>query len=144
MTSGDLIIDLSENMIEIISNDLDESFRLLFFRVFPALLVFELLGGHFDPPPTRAKVAQRPTRARVKQALSSAPVVSFPRFSAGAGRFRLDTDASDLGIGATLFQEQDGEDRVIAYASQKLCKSQRNYSTTRKKTFSLCCIHPAF
>ena len=74
----------------------------------------------------------------LKQALSDAPVVSFPRFSAGAGRFRLDTDASDLGIGATLFQEQDGEDHVIAYASQKLSKSQRNYSTTRKEL--LACV----
>ena len=75
---------------------------------------------------------------RLKQALSNAPVVSFPRFSADAGRFRLDTDASDFGIGATLFQEQDGEDRVIAYASQKLSKSQRNYSTTRKEL--LACV----
>ena len=75
---------------------------------------------------------------RLKDALSTAPVVSFPRFTSGAGRFRLDTDASDLGIGATLFQEQDGEDRVIAYASQKLSKSQRNYSTTRKEL--LACV----
>ena len=70
---------------------------------------------------------------QLKHALTSAPVVAFPRFSAGSGRFRLDTDASDVGIGVVLFQEQDGEDRVIAFASHRLSKSQRNYSTTRKE-----------
>ena len=75
---------------------------------------------------------------QLKCALTSAPVVSFPRFSAGAGRFRLDTDASDTGIGATLFQEQDGEDKVIAFASHRLSKAQRNYSTTRKEL--LACV----
>ena len=75
---------------------------------------------------------------RLKCALASAPVVSFPRFSGDAGRFRLDTNASDVGIGATLFQEQDGEDKVIAFASHRLSKSQRNYSTTRKEL--LACV----
>ena len=60
---------------------------------------------------------------RLKCALASAPVVSFPRFSGDAGRFRLDSDASDVGIGATLFQEQDGEDKVIAFASHRLSVS---------------------
>ena len=48
MTSGDLIIDLSEKMTEMTSNDLVESFRFAVFRVFLALLVFELVGDNDD------------------------------------------------------------------------------------------------
>ena len=40
----------------------------------------------------------------------------------------LDTDASDMGIGAV--QEQDG--RVITYFSHALSKSERNYSIIQK------------
>ena len=44
--------------------------------------------------------------------------------------YALTTDASLTGIGAILTQKQGMEDRVIAYASKFLIKSQRNYSTT--------------
>ncbi|KAL5496265.1 hypothetical protein EMCRGX_G012510 [Ephydatia muelleri] len=44
-------------------------------------------------------------------------------FGPNAGIFTLDTDASDVGIGAVL--EQDGH--VIAYVSRALSKSERNY-----------------
>ena len=75
---------------------------------------------------------------RLKGALIAAPVVALPRFGPEAGLFTLDCDCSDLGAGAVLFQEQDGEQRVIAFASRKLSKSQRNYSTTRKEL--LACV----
>ena len=76
--------------------------------------------------------------ARLKQALCEAPVVAFPRFGEEAGKFTLDCDASDRGIGAVLLQEQDGEERVIAYGSHTLSKAQRNYSTTKKEL--LACV----
>ena len=44
-------------------------------------------------------------------------IASGPGGSTGWGRFVLDTDALDQALGAILQQEQDGELKVIVYAS---------------------------
>ena len=41
--------------------------------------------------------------------------------------FRLHTDASILGLEAVLYQEQDGVEKVVSYASQSLSKSESKY-----------------
>ena len=41
--------------------------------------------------------------------------------------FKLHTDASVLGLGAVLYQVQDGVEKVISYASQSLTKSEAKY-----------------
>lgn len=46
--------------------------------------------------------------------------------------FILDTDASDLAIGALLSQNLNGKECDIAYASRALTKYERRYYVTRK------------
>ena len=41
----------------------------------------------------------------------------------------LEPDASNLGLGAMLSQKQDGEERVIAFASHHLCPPEQNMSS---------------
>ena len=53
------------------------------------------------------------------------------------GKFVLDNDASDLAIGGELSQIQDGQERIIAYASAVLYAEQRRYCTTRKEPLSV-------
>ena len=63
----------------------------------------------------------------LKERLTSAPILAYPR---GEGNFILDTDCSGVGMGAVLSQIQDGEEKVIAYGSHALNRSQRRYCTT--------------
>lgn len=66
----------------------------------------------------------------IKQLLVSAPVLSQPDFSK---KFTVQSDASQTGLGGVLTQIIDGEERVIAYASRSLTKSERNLSTTHRE-----------
>ena len=70
----------------------------------------------------------------LKTLLISAPILSFPREK---GLYILDCDASGTGIGSVLSQIQDGEERVIAYASQTLSKTQRRYCTTYRELLAV-------
>ena len=55
----------------------------------------------------------------------------------GADTFILDTDASNLGIGAVLSQLQDGQEKVISYASKMLSDSQRCYCVTYRELLAI-------
>ena len=71
----------------------------------------------------------------IRQKLTSPPILAFPDFTK---EFILDTDASDTGIGAVLSQMQDnGLERVVAYASRVLTKAERRYSVTRKELLAV-------
>lgn len=56
--------------------------------------------------------------------LVAPPILGFPDFNKS---FILHTDTSNQGLGAVLYQEQDGKLRVIAYASRTLTKAEKNY-----------------
>ena len=73
----------------------------------------------------------------LKSRLTSAPILAYPDFSEDAGTFILDTDASQVGMGGVLSQVQGGQERVIAFSSKILTKSQRNYSTYDRELLSV-------
>lgn len=56
-------------------------------------------------------------------------------------KYILDTDASDLAIGAVLFQKQNWIGRVIAYASRSLDKREQIYCVTRSYTVTITVVH---
>ncbi|KAG1925816.1 interleukin-1 receptor accessory protein-like 1-A [Pimephales promelas] len=66
--------------------------------------------------------------------LTSAPVLGFadPRLP-----YTLHTDASTTGLGAALYQEQDGQMRVIAFASRGLTKSEAKYPAHKLEFLAL-------
>jgi hypothetical protein len=66
----------------------------------------------------------------LKKRLVEYPILAPPMEE---GRFVVDTDASDYAMGAVLQQEQEGQVRVIAYASRTFQAGERNYCTTRKE-----------
>jgi predicted aspartyl protease len=70
----------------------------------------------------------------LKERLTTSPILAYPL---DEGEFTLDTDASANAMGAVLTQCQNGEDKVIAYASKTFSKEQRNYCTTRRE---LCAV----
>lgn len=72
---------------------------------------------------------------KIKEALTSAPVLVSPDFSR---KFVIQCDASDVGVGAVLTQTlEDDEEHVIAFASRSLSKAERVYTTTEKELLAV-------
>ena len=65
---------------------------------------------------------------------TEAPILTYSNFKAP---FILHTDASSYGLEAVLYQNQDGQRRVIAYASRSLSPSERNYPTHKLEFLAL-------
>jgi phospholipid-translocating ATPase len=52
--------------------------------------------------------------------------------------FILQTDASDFGVGAVLSQvDDDGREKVVAYASKALSARQNKFSATEKEAYAI-------
>jgi hypothetical protein len=70
----------------------------------------------------------------LKRKLTFSPVLAYPRFDK---EFILDTDASESAIGVVLSQTHANGERVIAYGSRSLTKSERRYFVTRKELLTV-------
>lgn len=70
----------------------------------------------------------------LKDLLSSPPVLGYAQYNLP---FELHTDASTKGLGAVLYQMQDGHLRVICYASRGLSKSERKYPAHKLEFLAL-------
>ncbi|KAL5494405.1 hypothetical protein EMCRGX_G015734, partial [Ephydatia muelleri] len=70
----------------------------------------------------------------LKKRLVSSPILTLPDFSLP---FVLDTDASGDGLGAVLAQNVDGVERVVAYASRALSRTEKKYCATRREMLAL-------
>jgi hypothetical protein len=66
--------------------------------------------------------AQENAFTTLKSCLITPPILGYPNFTQP---FELHTDACGRGLGAILYQEQEGHKRVIAYASRGLTKSEQ-------------------
>ena len=72
---------------------------------------------------------------KLKKDLSSNPVLTSPDFDQP---FVIQTDASNVGIGAVLSQsDEKGQDRPIAYFSHKLLPRETKYATVEKECLAI-------
>ena len=70
----------------------------------------------------------------LKALLLQEPVVPYPDFTVS---YRLYNDASNIGLGAILAQQQEGKERIICCASRTLNKAEQNYSATKKNCLAV-------
>ena len=71
---------------------------------------------------------------QLRHALVSAPVLGYPNFKSP---YQLYTDASQHAVGAVLSQFQGGKEKVIAYASKTLTKTEKKWSTFDKEFWAI-------
>jgi hypothetical protein len=70
---------------------------------------------------------------RLKEVMSQNIELAFPDYGPTAEKLELWVDASHRGAGACLTQVQEGELRIIAFASTTFNKAQSNYSILEKE-----------
>ena len=72
---------------------------------------------------------------KLKELCSNTPCLAYPDYKR---EFKLNTDASESGLGAVLAQKKDdGIECPIAYASRTLSKFERNYDTHKLEFLAL-------
>ena len=77
---------------------------------------------------------QEQAKATLLREMTSQPILAYPDFSKP---FILQTDASDVGVGAVLSQMQNGREHPISYASETLDQTKRSYSATEKEAYAI-------
>lgn len=71
---------------------------------------------------------------KLKDKLKTSPILSCPDYNKS---FFLQTDASNVGLGAVLFQREGDQEKVIAFRSRKLQAHEKNYTTTEKECLAV-------
>ena len=77
---------------------------------------------------------QQETFETLQRLCTEAPILAYADFKMP---FILHTDASGDGLGVVLYQYQDNQRRVIAYASRSLSPSERNYPAHKLEFLAL-------
>ena len=73
--------------------------------------------------------------AELKESLSRAPALQLLEWSRP---FEMETDASDIAVGAVLFQrDSTGAKRVVAYHSKSLSGCEKRWSPTDMELFAI-------
>ena len=70
----------------------------------------------------------------IKTRLLQAPILAFPSFR---NPFVIDEDASETALGAVLSQIIDGKERLIAFESRVLSKTEVSYATTKREALGI-------
>ena len=87
------------------------------------------------PPPWVWSVRRDQAFKELIDKLVNAPVLQYADFSKP---FILHTDASTQGLGAALYQVDDeGKERIVAYASRSVSRSERNCPAHKLKFLAL-------
>ena len=96
--------------------------------------ISDLLKGRKKGQPITWTVEADEGFKKIKVALTTAPVLASPNYTRP---FILMCDASDTGVGSVLYQEEDGVEHPVAYASRTLNKCQKKYTTTEKELLAV-------
>ena len=70
----------------------------------------------------------------LKKLCTSTPILAYPDYKLP---FVLHTDSSSEGLGAVLYQKQNGKFRVIAYASRSVSKAESHYPAHKLEFLAL-------
>ena len=87
-----------------------------------------------DHPDWKWTSKEEETFQTLKNILTNPPVLAYPDFDSP---FELHIDACGSGLGAVLYNIQDGQKKVISYASRSLSKSEKNYSAYKLEYLAL-------
>jgi len=70
----------------------------------------------------------------IKKAITSEPVLTLPNEE---GKFQVEVDASNVGTGAVLSQEQQGKWHPVAFMSKSLLDTEKNYEIYDKELLAI-------
>lgn len=71
---------------------------------------------------------------KLKERLANAALPAYPDYSQ---EYEINTDACGYSVGAVLVQQQEGEERPLAFVGCTMTASERNYSISEKECLAL-------